>query len=118
MNFFLKTFSVYLVTYFINVNAVEVGNNYASDDKAFSNYITVTFDEIYITDEGMFIEINREPMPVNAIYFDGVNQYRCDIHNNIKDLITCQYCETVYNRYQYRICPNKSCPSRRPGPKA
>jgi hypothetical protein len=112
MSFFQKLFFTYLIACFINVNAVEIRTN-----DTFSNYITVNFDQIYITEEGMFIEINQEPVQVNAIYSYGINQYKCDIHNNIKNLVTCQYCGTVYDLYYDRVCTNKYCLSKRPGPK-
>jgi hypothetical protein len=117
MKLFLKLFFIYLVTCFINVNAADVDDKYASD-KSFSNYITVNSDEIYITEEGMFVKINREFLPITAIFAEGINEYKCDIHDRLHDLITCRYCGFVYDRYQSRICPNKYCLSNGTGPKA
>lgn len=118
MKFFWKLFYIYLVTCFINVNAAEVPNcSTAEKNHIHSNYIMATFDQIYITDVGMFVRIEGEEIQVMAIHCEDINDYRCDIHDRLHDLVTCPHCSTVYDRYQHRICPNRSCPSRLPGPK-
>ena len=103
---------------FINVSAADIDNfSMSNNESDFSDYITVTFDQIYLTNDGMFIHVNKEFVPIYALYFDGVDQYKCEIHNRLKDLITCPDCGRVYDGCQYKACPNTTCPSRRSGPK-
>ena len=107
-----------LVASFINVNAAEVTcNSTTVNCSLHSNCITVTFDQIHITKDGMFVHLDQEFLPIYALYSYEDDQYKCDIHNRLEDLTTCSYCGLIYDRYQYRVCPNQNCSSRRPGPK-
>ena len=117
MKFFLLIYFC-LTAFFINVNAAEATSYSMSDnDTSLSDCITATFDQIYLTNDGMFVHIDQEFIPVYALYSYEVNQYRCDIHNRIEDLITCEDCGIVYDRYKYKSCPNRMCPSRFPNRK-
>ena len=99
-----------LVTSFTNVNAAEVTYSSTSDNSSYSDCVTVTFEQIYLTNDGMFVHIDQGFIPIYALYSDENNQYRCDIHNRIDDLVTCKYCGTVYDRLRHRDCPNRACP--------
>lgn len=102
---------------FIKVNAADVACCPTSDNSSVhSNCITVTIDQIFLTKDGMFVHIDRQFIPIYALYSDGVDQYRCDIHDRRHDLITCRWCNFTYDRYQYRSCPNPDCRSKNPVP--
>lgn len=96
---------------FINANAVEFSKS-TSNNRVLSDCVTVTFDKIHLTDEGMFVDSDYGLIPIIALYSDG-NQYRCDIHNRLEDLITCPSCGMIYDRHQYKICPNRGCTTSR-----
>lgn len=106
-----------LFTNFSNMNAAEFPFHSTSDDVTTHSCITATLDQIYLTKEGMFVQIDREFIPIEALFFDGIGQYRCDFHNRLKDQKTCPHCGNVYDRLQYKSCPSPTCPSRCPGPK-
>ena len=94
----------FLSAFFINLNASEVTSFSTSDnDYIISNCITVASDQIYITNDGMFLYVDQDFIPVYALYSDGINQYKCDIHNNAQDLVTCPMCGLVY--VSYLGCP-------------
>lgn len=54
---------------------------------------------------------------IEALYFDGIGQYRCYFHNRLKEQVTCPHCGNVYDRLQYKTSPHPTCPSRCSGPK-
>lgn len=108
-----------LATSFIGVSAVESTRYSPTSDNSLvhSDFITVTLDQIYLTNDGMFVEIDQEFLPIYALYSNGDDKYRCDVHNRIEDMVTCGYCGSVYDRHKYKKCPNTSCPSKNSGPK-
>lgn len=112
MQFFLIMY-LCLAASFTNVNATEADCS-SLDNSSISNYITVNFDQIYLTNDGMFVHIDREYIPIHALYSNGSNQYKChlDFHERLHDIITCPFCFTVYDRHEYRTCPNIFCPRK------
>ncbi len=103
MKYFLLIFFC-LTTLFINVNASEISSH---NSDVFPNYITVNYDEICLTDDGMFVYIDREYKPIYALYFNEACQYtyHLDFHERIHDIVTCPNCYTVYDRRKYKVCP-------------
>lgn len=82
-----------LTAFFINVNAAEVTSCSAwNKSNECSDCITANFDQIYLTDDGMFVDIDSEFMPIYALYSSGPNQYKChiiDFHDRLGDLTSC-----------------------------
>lgn len=105
-----------LVGSFINVNAAETTFCHTTDNNCDDlQCISVTFDQIHLTKDGMFIYIDRAFIPIEALYSDGFGQYSCDFHNTLPDHKTCRFCGLVYNRTHHRKCPNRNCTSNQPG---
>ncbi len=102
-----------LVASFINVGAAEFNNSSTFENsEVFSDCITVNFEQIHLTNDGMFVHIDREYIPIYALYSNGANQYtiHLDAHNRLHCLKTCQYCNKMYDCHRYKGCPNVNCP--------
>ena len=111
---------------FINMNAEEAKDYLKSnnvEDLSFS--VRATVDQIYLTKEGMFVQIDQAFLPIHALSMHG-GQYRChirtqqeqninndcaifDFHNRLNDFVTCIECGMAYDGVQYKSCPNMGC---------